>query len=194
VILKELMVELARRRVPVVQQPTPDGKPDPKLAHVVILTEWDTPYGRSLSTIFAAEASGQPVSEIIEQSDKWPAWVHPYRYLRGIDGQLPGDQAKESQRDQTQKTQLGQDTVAIEATEGLNQSGLLTAVGAADERGQRAGSQGSSGIRAIGLLGSDIYDKLMILRALRRSFPTPFFTNNYDAHFERRDDWAIPTI
>jgi hypothetical protein len=47
-----------------------------------------------------------------------------------------------------------------------------------------------SGIRAIGLLGSDIYDKLMILRALRPQFPDAiFFTNNYDAHFERRDDW-----
>ena len=46
------------------------------------------------------------------------------------------------------------------------------------------------GIRAIGLLGSDIYDKLMILRALRPEFPDAvFFTNNYDAHFERRDDW-----
>ena len=46
VILKELMAELARRRVPVVQQTTPDERPDPKLAHVVILTEWDTPYAR----------------------------------------------------------------------------------------------------------------------------------------------------
>ena len=30
----------------------------------------------------------------------------------------------------------------------------------------------------------------MILRALRPEFPNAvFFTNNYDAHFERRDDW-----
>src|SRR5438094_297118 len=30
----------------------------------------------------------------------------------------------------------------------------------------------------------------MILRALRPHFPgTVFLTNNYDAHFERRDDW-----
>src|SRR5215467_4812432 len=40
------------------------------------------------------------------------------------------------------------------------------------------------------LVCSDIYDKLMILRALRPQFPgVAFFTNNYDAHFERRDDW-----
>ncbi len=192
VILKELMAELTRRRVPVVQQTTPDGSPVPKVAHVVILTEWDTPYGRSLSTIFAAQASGRTINEIIRQPDKWPAWVHAYRYLRGIDGQLPSDQAKESQRNQTQKNQLGQDTVPVEATEGLNQSDYLRRLARQmKEDNARLQREDGSGIRAIGLLGQDIYDKLMILRALRPQFPHAiFFTNNYDAHFERRDDWG----
>jgi hypothetical protein len=192
VVLKELMAELARRHVPVVQQTIPNASPVPKVAHVVILTEWDTPYGRSLSTIFAAQASGRTIREIIKRPDNWPAWVHPYRYLRGIDGQLPGDQAKESQRDQPQKTQLGQDTVAIEATEGLNQSDYLRRLARQmKEDNARWQQEDGWGIRAIGLLGQDIYDKLMILRALRPQFPDAvFFTNNYDAHFERRDDWG----
>src|SRR5882724_11837626 len=192
VILRELMAELARRRVSVVPQRTPDGSPVSKVADVVILTEWDTPYGRSLSTIFAAQASRRTIREIIRQPDTWPTWVHPYRYLRGIDGQLPGDQAKETQRDQTQKTQLGQDTVAIEATEGLNQSDYLRRLARQmKEDNARLQREDGSGIRAIGLLGQDVYDKLMILRALRPEFPDAiFFTNNYDAHFERRDDWG----
>jgi hypothetical protein len=190
-VVERLIAELARRRVPVVQQTTPDGRPISKMAHTVILTEWDTPYGKSLSTIFASLASGRSITEIIQQPDKWPQWVHPYRYLRGIDGRLPGDQAKESQHDQTQKTQLGPDTVAAEATEGLNQSDYLRRLARQmkqdDLRWQR---EDGFGIRAIGLLGSDIYDKLMILRALRPTFrDAVFFTNNYDAHFERRDDW-----
>jgi hypothetical protein len=191
VVLKELMAELARRHVPVVPQTTPDASPVPKPAHVVILTEWDTPYGRSLSAIFAAKASGRPVNEILKQPDNWPVWVHPYRYLRGIDGKLPGDQAKESQRDQTQKTQLGQDTGAIEATEGLNQSDYLRRLARQmKEDNARWQREDGWGIRAIGLLGQDTYDKLMILRALRPQFPHAlFFTNNYDAHFERSDDW-----
>jgi hypothetical protein len=50
--------------------------------------------------------------------------------------------------------------------------------------------QDGYGIRAVGLLGADVYDKMMILRALRPEFPAAvFFTNNYDAHFERRDNW-----
>jgi len=191
-VVERLIAELARRRVPVVQQTTPGGRPISKMAHTVILTEWDTPYGKSLSTIFAALASGRTISELIEQPDKWPPWVHPYRYLRGIDGRLPGDQAKESQHDQSQKTQLGADTVAAEATEGLNQSDYLRRLARQMKRDNlRWQEQDGVGIRAIGLLGSDIYDKLMILRALRPEFrDAVFFTNNYDAHFERSDDWA----
>src|SRR5438128_493614 len=162
-VLENLIRELTRRRVPVVQQTMPDGRPVSKVTHVVILSEWDTPYGRSLSTIFAAKTSGHTINEIIEQPDKWPPWVHPYRYLRGIDGQLPGDQAKEGQRDQPQKTQLGQDTVAIEATEGMNQSDYLRRLARQmKEDNAHWQREDGSGIRAIGLLGQDIYDKLMI--------------------------------
>jgi hypothetical protein len=190
-VLREIIAELARRRVPVVSHVTSDGHPISKVAHVVILSEWDTPYGRSLGTTFAAEASWQNANDLIEHPNKRPLWIHSYHYLRGIDGRLPGDVGKDDQREQAQKTQLGQNTVAIETTEGLNQSDYLRRLARQlkddNARWQR---EDRSGIRAIGLLGSDIYDKLMILRALRPQFPDAvFFTNNYDAHFERRDDW-----
>ena len=190
-VLHALVAELARRRIPIVPQTTPDGRPVSKLAHVVVLTEWDTTYGRSLSKAFAAEASVQNAGDVAEHSDKPPTWIHLYNYLRGIDGQLPGDSGKDNQREQGQKTQLGQDTVAIEATEGLNQSDYLRRLARRmKEDNVRWQREDGLGIRAIGLLGSDIYDKLMILRALRPEFPDAvFFTNNYDAHFERRDDW-----
>ena len=192
VVLEKLIAELARRRVEVLSQTTRNTRPVSKPAHVVILSEWDTPYGRSLGANFAMRASGQSINEIIEQPEKRPRWIHSYHYLRGIDGQLPGDQSKENQqREQGQKTQLGHGTVVIEATEGLNQSDYLRRLAhQIKEDNTRWQREEGSGIRAIGLLGSDIYDKLMILRALRPQFPdTLFFTNNYDAHFERRDVW-----
>ena len=194
-VLEKLIAELARRRVEVLGQTTRNTRQLSKPAHVVILFEWDTPYGRSLGATFAMQASGQSINEIIQQPEKRPRWIHSYRYLRGIDGQLPGlsgDQAKENQqREQGQKTQLGQDTVAIEATEGLNQSDYLRRLAhQIKEDNTRWQREDGSGIRAIGLLGSDIYDKFMILRAQRPQFPDAvFFTNNYDAHFERRDVW-----
>lgn len=191
-VLHELIAELARRKIDIVSQMTPDRRPIPrKLSHIVILSEWDTPYGRSLAATFESQASGRTVNEIVEQPEKRPPWIHSYHYLRGIDGQLPGDSGKDNQRELAQKTQVGKDTVAIEATEGLNQSDYLRRLARQmKEDNARWKREDGSGIRAIGLLGSDIYDKLMILRALRPQFSEAvFFTNNYDAHFERRDDW-----
>jgi hypothetical protein len=192
-VLGELITELARREIYVVSQMTPDRRPvPPKLPHIVILSEWDTPYGRSLGTTFVAKASPQRANNITEHPGKPQDWIHAYHYLRGIDGRLPGDPGKDNQREQEQKTQLGQNSIAIEATEGLNQSDYLRRLARKmKEDNARWQREDGSGIRAIGLLGSDIYDKLMILRALRPQFPgTVFFTNNYDAHFERRDAWA----
>ena len=119
-----------------------------KAAHIVVLSEWDTPYGRALNTTFVAETTHRSVNEVIEQSARTSyntvellvrqtdeknrsdgeqdrPRIHSYRYLRGIDGKLPGDPAKQDPHEATQKAQLGSDAVAIEATEGLNQSDYL---------------------------------------------------------------------
>jgi hypothetical protein len=212
VVLKEVIAELQRRRRAVKAKAE---APSSKTVHVVILTEWDTTYGRSLNTTFIADASHRSIKEVIgeqhrsqdaadpslvrranpnknRRSDWQLRRIHSYRYLRGIDGQLPGEPAKENPRDQAQKNLLGPDSVAIEATEGLNQSDYLRRLARQlKESNARWRQRDGVGIGAIGLLGSDIYDKLMILRALRPEFPDAlFFTNNYDAHFERRDDLA----
>lgn len=191
IVLRELIAELARRNIPAVSPITRDHRFISKAAHIVILSEWDTPYGRSLGTTFEALVSAQSAIDIIEHPERRPPWVHSYHYLRGIDGQLPGDPVKDNQRASGQKNSSAQESVPVEATEGLNQSDYLRRLArqlkSDNVRWQR---EDGSGIRAIGLLGSDIYDKLMILRALRSQFPgVVFFTNNYDAHFERPDDW-----
>jgi hypothetical protein len=202
VVLRELIAELKRRRVDVETQPASDEQ-SAKSPHVILLSEWDTPFGRSLGLTFFAKASGQPIDEIIARWIGGPSGpqnaqgqqvlrIHTYRYLRGIDGQVPGDATRGSSQEQIQKSNSGPNTVAIEATEGLNQADYLRRLARvlkdSDTYWRRTDGVG---IGAIGLLGSDIYDKLMILRALRPEFPdTIFFTNNYDAHFERRDDFG----
>jgi hypothetical protein len=190
-VLDKLIEELAQRGIAAVPRVDPNGYLISQPAHIVILSEWDTLYGRSLGTTFTAKASLQETNDVSEHSKTGRARIDGYHYLRGIDGRLPGDIGKDNQREQEQKAQLGQTTVAIEATEGLNQSDYLRRLAREmKEDNARWQRQDGSGIRAIGLLGSDIYDKLMILRALRPQFPDAiFFTNNYDAHFERRDDW-----
>src|SRR5713101_7117679 len=189
-ILNQLILELQRRGIAVSQL----SSPVPKLPHIVILSEWDTYYGRSLGKIFVRLASGPTKSSPSTSSASDASRrIHFYYYMRGIDGQLPGDVAKDNQRDAGQKTQSGQERVSTEATEGLNHSDYLRRL-ARELKDDDAFwmRRDGFGIRAIGLLGSDIYDKLMILRALRPQFPdVVFFTNNYDAHLERRDDWDV---
>ena len=210
VVLRELLKELQLRWQSLRSKTKAQSR---ETNHIAILSEWDTPYGRSLNTTFVAEASHRSVNEIIRRErrtegktvkllvrqsdnettrgDRPLARVQSYLYLRGIDGQLPGDPAKDNPREAGQKSQLSQDTVAIEATEGLNQSDYLRRLAhKLKENDVRWRQRDGTGIGAIGLLSSDIYDKLMILRALRPEFPDAlFFTNNYDAHFERRDDF-----
>src|SRR5262249_42796024 len=109
VVLGELIEELNRRHVSIPARATPSAgaapspattpSPSSNLPDVVLLTEWDAGFGRSLGTTFIAKAYGQQVGEILKRrqsveprprSDKTRR-LHIYRYLRGIDGQLPGD-------------------------------------------------------------------------------------------------------
>ena len=191
IVLAELEAEL-RLRLNVPRNVTTIA--DPKNGdQLVILTEWDSPCGRSLEPTFAALASGQSISKLEMDQTLWPQSIYPIRYLRGIDGRLPGDGDEPKVREKEAKAKPAEPTPAKseEATEGLDQSDfLLRLARKLKDDDIITERQGRGRIRAIGLLGSDIYDKLIILRALRPQFPDAiFFTNNFDSHFERRSDW-----
>lgn len=165
-VLDALIAELKLRRV--------DVQDDDR---VVVLTEWDSSYGRSFARAFRDKTAGNNR-------------VQFYRYMHGIDGRLPGDAARAP--DPSTKSSTTQGAAATEATEGVDRSDFLRRLAKElKEQDRRDWRNGRPGLRAIGLLGSDIFDKLMILRALRPEFPDAvFFTNNYDAHFERKEDWS----
>jgi hypothetical protein len=182
-VLRALIEELPLHRIDVVPWRNWRGRWRPA-DHIVILSEWDSAYGRALAKTFQTEAQAARPREA-----PFGPQIHPYRYMHGIDGHLPGDSPKEDARNSS-KTQSASSN-PVEATEGLNQSDFLRRLARRLKQDERRWlRQDQSGVRAIGILGSDIYDKLMILRALRPAFPKAvFFTNNYDAHFERLDDW-----
>ena len=78
-------------------------------------------------------------------------------------------------------------------TEGLNQADDIRRL--ANELQQldtaiRQNGGGQASLKAVGLLGSDVYDKLELLKALRPVLPEAvFFTNNLDARFAHPDEW-----
>ncbi len=183
-----LLEELALRRV----NPTA-GKDEADCRDgMVLVSEWDTDYGRSLPTV---------LREQIRKRCGESAPVRWFSYLRGLDGTLPGvsDEGKskrdaKSSRDPADAEELLARSVPRDRSEGRSQFDYLRRIGDRirmyDELEK---GQGRPGVRAIGVLGSDVYDKLLVLQALRPMFPDAvFFTTDMDARLTHPDQnaWA----
>jgi hypothetical protein len=150
---------------------------------MVIITEHDTYYARALRAAFLSK--GDIFSEYYEN-------VHSFQYLRGLDGKLPGDRdgenSKKSSSNADPSTNYSQ--TVTDRPDGLNQADYLRRLATQLEDLNQAEAK-NGGIRAVGVLGSDIYDKLEILAALRSVLPrAQFFTNFLDARFSHPDELA----
>jgi hypothetical protein len=196
-VARSIIDELARRRVDLRKNLTVDLKKNWRaLKHIAVISELDTVYGRSLPLTLQAEIErGHPKPAIGSMkaksgdsgSDERSEWFHVFTYLRGIDGRLPADGGTEKGKKPSEK----EAAMPPEATEGEDQSDYLrrlaTQLAAEHHELKRRGGEG---FKAVGILGSDVYDKLMILRALRDELPgVIFFTNNVDARLGLKDEW-----
>jgi hypothetical protein len=193
-----LIDELGRRGLDLVGSAHRDEVPRD---HLVLVSEWDTLYGRSLPFMFEVELSKRALGPGIRYEDLYdqrltnriqePPNVHRFSYLRGLDGETsetpggdgsakrsagagkPGSPAEE------REARLRQ----LEGSEGSRQLDMIRRVGdriAALDRNLQATRSGR--VRAIGVLGSDFHDKLMVLQALRGQFSDAiFFTTDLDA-------------
>ncbi len=157
--------------------------------HIVILSEWDTFYGRAMPKAFE-EGWGT-----IDGKDKnGETKVHVYGNMRGLDGKLPdqGDKSggaaekKSGNQDKTNADAL------IEFPEGQNQKDYLRRLTASilELDQYLMDEDNKKGIAAIGVLGSDMHDKFLILEALRQHFPHKlFFTTDLDAAYNHPAKW-----
>jgi hypothetical protein len=156
--------------------------PQQRPSTIAIVSEWDTLYGRTLRRQFLYDA----------KLHKPGFCVNRWSYVRGLDGRLPGDAAPPSTDAGARKDSAGEarDAVAregafVERAEGQNQFDYLRRLGVRmrlhDEALRRQfGPDG--GIRAIGVMGNDVYDKLLVLQALQSEMPyAMFFTTDIDA-------------
>ena len=131
-------------------------------------------------------------------SDKPP--VRIFSYLRGLDGVLPDldkSGSKASPRDDSSKSKdlrAQLEDAPPEHAEGRSQFDYLRRL--ADEIDRLDDDKkffAENGVKAIGIVGSDLYDKLLILQALRNRFQDKiFFTTDLDARYLHADqkDWA----
>ncbi len=102
---------------------------------------------------------------------------------------MPGDEKDKKSGDTSNKEE--QKRTSGSRPDGHDQTdSLLRLADMMATEDREARNKGEKGFRAIGVLGSDVYDKLLILRALRPRFPdVVFFTNNLDAQFSQPEEW-----
>ncbi len=144
--------------------------------HIALISEWDTFYGRSLPQTF---------ENARQAKQKQATRIHRFSYLRTIDGKLPGElsgAAKERQKNDTDRNE-DKGNLKLEEPTGKSQYDYLRRLA---ERiyllDQRLKGKGQGSIKAIGVLGSDFYDKYLVLQALGQRFPERiFFTTDLDA-------------
>ncbi len=170
---------------------------------VILIGEWDSFYGRTLPIEFRAAACAKvatfteadlkqiqvpvaikdwcsTVPRAVDLQVQRPADyesltlnVFRYSYLGGLDGEIPGDDAARAAR--AAKATVEAKDPTRDRPEGTSQIDYVRALVA---RIHDAGE----GARAIGILGTDPYDALLIIKALRPSFPHAiFFTIDLDA-------------
>ena len=124
--------------------------------------------------------------------------MHVYGYMRGLDGKLPdkGDKtAGVAEKKPDSKDKADADAL-IEFPEGQNQKDYLRrltdTILELDQylKSDSEGSGSSKGVAAIGVLGSDLHDKFLLLEALRQHFPHKlFFTTDLDAAYSHPAKW-----
>lgn len=171
--------------------------------HILLISEWDTFYGRSLPDTFTKdfESLANCSSKAVDDTNSFVRPFYKYSYLRGIDGQLPLTPDQNSDQKSVQRqprnavhpaSSNGADGVTLEANplssqieraEGDSQYDYLRRLAdSASILDSRLSEKGSGHITAIGILGSDVYDKLAILQLLHQRFPdAQFFTTDLDA-------------
>lgn len=150
---------------------------DPVRHRILLIGESDTTYGRELRR--------QAYERLCRPSN----CPHTYAYLRGLDGFVPTTLPKSEPPPASAAPRLpamtgrSADTPRRERADGSSQLDYLRRLSGYIRQIERA-SDPYRPVKAVGVLGSDVYDKLLIMQALRDGYPSAvFFTTDLDARF-----------
>jgi hypothetical protein len=187
---KELVHELKLRGVHLKDEKEKLDKD--KKPHLVLVAEWDTYYGRSFYDVFIEAAIKEDVllQEKEREKQRIARRVHRISYLRGIDGSLPGEKENIKDEKAEAKSDPLKDTKSLEQPIGKSQYDYLRRLAEETYRLDQDLQANKKGeIKAIGVMGTDFYDKYLVLQALRQRFPDViFFTTDLDARFLHPDN------
>jgi hypothetical protein len=197
-LVRELILELRRRGKSLWADPQATNEP-PEV-HVALVAEWDTLYGRSLPLAFAAEleryrelgpgaetnflapeGTNKFYAQLAAPGAKAPG-VHLFTYFRGVDGKL-SPYSPTPAGGGTRPKDRSDPATTVERPEGPGQlDAVPRLVQRIKELDQELMRGGRGEIEVIGVVGSDVYDKLLLLQSLRPHFTDEiFFTTDLDA-------------
>jgi hypothetical protein len=200
VLLETVRDELGRRniRLPSRDSPFPTARRSPTPDTIAIVSEQDTLFGRAYPATFSWLLCG---SRVAPEHGECGKHIERLSYLRGIDGRTPIRQNPSAYASSgtvpsptpgSSSYNTTRPRGARELPEGTDQSDyirrLAKRIDSLDDL-HRSLDSPWRGITAVGVLGSDVYDKLEILHALRsRLRPKVFFTTGLDARFYHPDE------
>ncbi len=209
VLVDELRRHSIKMRTPKPGAPLTDDDEDQdcesdEYDRILLISEWDTFYGRALPMSFAIslltedpsdcddercrDERQKNASHAVKYFERKPrAWserlceIERVNYLRGLDGRTTEEP----------ESAIVNGAIVMQAPEDEPES--ATGHGRLDYVRRLAlklrDRKSDKSIRAIGILGSDVYDKLLLIRALRDLFPQAvFFTTDLDARYSNPEE------
>ncbi len=148
---------------------------------VAIVAEWDTEYGRYMHKWLFGEETSKKLKQ--------------YSYLRGLDGKTQERAGKSkagaaAEPDSAANNGLKPASDKPTAKLGVGQQQFDYLLRLAERMKLEQRELGGR-FHAIGILGNDVYDKILLLQALRPHFPDAvFFTTDLDARLIQPGDYA----
>lgn len=167
-VLEELVRELDRRSIGTKALET----------HIALISEWDSLYGQKFrDSLSFALCNGRPTGELKRCDNR----IHQFSYMRGLDGVVSKPPAPRQAKDSAEPPLKLTATPALERAEGDSQADYLRRLADHMRRSAEHMPKGET-LRAVGVVGTDVYDKLLVLQGLRPHFPNAvFFTTDLDA-------------
>jgi hypothetical protein len=176
-----LISELHRRRIDVMN----------KKDCVALISEWDTFYGKAFPLTFTTMAESMKTGA--DQPGNWVNYamslhnkmtidqpffrdnLSMYSYIRGIDGKLPGSQSSKKEEEEKGQKELESKWAynkTLELPIDTSQLDYVRRLAQKIDDDHNVTNRVMHGktLGAIGLVGSDVYDKLIMLHALREQF------------------------
>lgn len=169
-LMRELFLELTQSR-----------GINPGSSRIALIYESDSEYGRALLEYLICDGVANNVDSCFNRDN-----VSSFSYLRGIDGRMSASSSSTSSTASgaatiTRFEDLATNLQSLETPIGTHQYDYLRRVSALISEGN---------YQAIGVLGTDIYDKLLVLQAIRQENQSSlFFTTDLYSYLYHASQW-----